>query len=72
MRNNNLDSFDNWVSCLTQKCKIRLDLIFAKERLSVLENSNKKETQKFRELYERSICIILFTVLNKLCNYGNE
>lgn len=45
------DNFDDWVYCLTQKCKIKLDSTFAKKRLSILEDSNHEETQKFKELY---------------------
>ena len=46
-----INSFDEWLDCITNKCKINLDKEFAKKRLEVLTNPMMEETKKFKELY---------------------
>lgn len=45
------ENFNEWVECITKKCKIKLDSTYAKERIEVLSNENHLETKKFEELY---------------------
>ena len=44
-------TYEEWKSCMFNDCKIKLTEDLAKKRLSVYENDNHPETQKFIELY---------------------
>jgi len=44
-------TFEEWVVCITQKCKINLTKGFAKSRLSIYLDANHLETQRFVQLY---------------------
>ena len=44
-------TFEEWKSCITNDCKVKLTKAFADKRLSVYENRNHPETRKFVELY---------------------
>jgi len=44
-------TFEEWVNCITNDCKIRLDTSFAAGRLSVLQDKNHKETKVFIQKY---------------------
>jgi len=44
-------TFDNWISCIVNDCKIDLTKEFASERLDIYQNVNNAETQKFISLY---------------------
>ncbi|MCP4440050.1 MAG: hypothetical protein GY810_13980 [Aureispira sp.] len=44
-------TFEEWKRCIEKDCKIQLTPAFAKQRLSVYEDNNHKETQQFLELY---------------------
>lgn len=44
-------TFEQWMSCIIHDCKVPLTKDFADQRLSVYENSQHPETQKFIQLY---------------------
>lgn len=44
-------TFEEWKNCIVNDCKINLTKGFAKERLSVYQDPQNKETQKFVALY---------------------
>ncbi len=44
-------SFEQWVNCITNDCKINLTPEFAQQRLAIYENQEHAETQKFIEMY---------------------
>jgi len=44
-------TFEEWKNCIVNDCKINLTKDFAKERLSVYQDPQNKETQKFISLY---------------------
>ena len=44
-------TFEEWVSCITNDCKIEFNQTFAQQRLAVYQDRNDSETQKFVELY---------------------
>lgn len=45
------DNFNDWVNCITKKCKINLDSSYARKRIEVLEDDQNEETKRFLELY---------------------
>ncbi len=44
-------TFDEWVSCIVNDCKIELTKEFAQQRLTVYQNKENAETKKFISLY---------------------
>lgn len=46
-----LQDFENWKYCITHKCNIPLTMDFAKQRLTVYNNPDLPETQRFIKLY---------------------
>ncbi|BDS11568.1 hypothetical protein AsAng_0022820 [Aureispira anguillae] len=44
-------TFEQWVHCITNDCKINLTKDFAQKRLAVYQNRNNPETQKFLSLF---------------------
>jgi len=44
-------TFEEWKNCIVNDCKINLTKDFAKERLTVYQDPQNKETQKFISLY---------------------
>ena len=44
-------SYTQWKSCLVNDCKITLTPDFARSRLSVYEDPENRETQKFAQLF---------------------
>lgn len=44
-------TFEEWVNCIVNDCKIELTEEFASKRLETYENSTHPETKKFLELY---------------------
>ena len=44
-------NFEEWYNCITKDCKIQLTKEFAAQRLTIYENKENSETQKFIELY---------------------
>ncbi|MCP1676834.1 hypothetical protein J2T57_004007 [Natronocella acetinitrilica] len=45
------DSYEAWRHCITEDCGIPLTVAFVEERLTVWQNSEHEETQRFRRLY---------------------
>jgi len=44
-------TYEQWVQCIVNDCKIPLNKAFAEKRLSVYQNTENAETKKFVELY---------------------
>ena len=44
-------TFNDWKDCIVNDCKINLTKDFAKQRLSVYQDSQNPETQRFIKLY---------------------
>lgn len=44
-------TFEEWQRCIINDCKINLTKDFALQRLTVYEDRNNSETQKFLSLY---------------------
>jgi len=44
-------TFEEWKNCIVNDCKINLTKDFAQQRLSVYQNRENRETQKFISLY---------------------
>ena len=44
-------TFEDWKNCIVNDCKINLTKTFTKERLTVYQDLENKETQKFISLY---------------------
>ena len=44
-------TYSEWHECITVKCKIRLTVDFALERLKALENYQDPQTKRFCEIY---------------------
>lgn len=44
-------TFEQWKHCIVNDCKINLSKDFAQQRLTVYQNSQNAETQKFISLY---------------------
>lgn len=44
-------TYEQWVQCIVNDCKIPLNKPFAEQRLSVYQNTQNSETKKFVELY---------------------
>tara|TARA_B100000767_G_C19668769_1_gene494339 strand:+ start:159 stop:362 length:204 start_codon:yes stop_codon:yes gene_type:complete len=45
------ETFEDWKSCITKGCKIKLTKNYAKNRLVIYLDIKNKETQKFISLY---------------------
>lgn len=45
------ETFEAWMNCIVNECKINLTPDFAEKRLAVLTDSNQDETQKFVACY---------------------
>lgn len=44
-------TFEDWVSCIVNDCRINLTTTFAQQRLAVYEDPNHPETKQFAKLY---------------------
>jgi hypothetical protein len=44
-------TFIDWTSCIVNDCKINLTKDFAQQRLTVYQDKQNQETQKFISLY---------------------
>ncbi len=44
-------TFNDWINCIVNDCKINLTPEFAVQRLEVYQNKKNAETQKFISLY---------------------
>lgn len=44
-------TFDQWINCIINECKISLTKDFVKERLTVYQDKQNQETKKFISLY---------------------
>ena len=45
------ESYEQWVHCITVKCRIRLTADYANRRLTELRDVQQARTIKFREIY---------------------
>ncbi|MGI9470472.1 MAG: hypothetical protein ACR2NZ_02990 [Rubripirellula sp.] len=45
------ESYEQWVHCITVRCRIALSAEYVAERLSVLRNTHHSQTRDFRRLY---------------------
>ena len=46
-----LQTFTDWTNCIVKDCKINLTKDFAQQRLTVYQDKQNQETQKFISLY---------------------
>ena len=44
-------TFTDWTNCIVKDCKINLTKDFAQQRLTVYQDKQNQETQKFISLY---------------------
>ncbi|NOT79984.1 MAG: hypothetical protein HOP07_13395 [Bacteriovoracaceae bacterium] len=43
--------YEEWKKCITEKCKIEMNLNYVNGRLKILQDDKHDETVKFRDLY---------------------
>ncbi len=64
------ESFETWMNCIVNDCKIQLSPDFAKERLLVFTNKGHLETKKFVECYGENHLQNVISWYKKIENNG--
>lgn len=47
-------NYEEWIDCITNKCKINISEQFITERLKVYTQTNNSETIRFKKLYSET------------------
>ena len=61
-------TFTDWTNCIVNDCKINLTKDFAQQRLTVYQDKQNQETQKFISLYGEQHYSNIINWFNKIKN----
>lgn len=59
-------TFNEWIDCMVNDCKIKLTKDFVQQRLTIYENQHHKETQHFIGLYGKQHLTNIINWLNQV------